>query len=112
MAFRPRRDRGTAGHAGLRQRRPDGKTCAFCPDRLVGKPDHRDPRFLVRSLCARSHRLGAVKLVRIDSPTSSAFSTCFGSPRKSWESYFAPPLHELNLSDATRVFQLNAPVVL
>ena len=34
------------------------------------------------------------------------------APRKSWESYSAPPLHELNLSDATRVFQLNAPVVL
>src|ERR1700733_2813144 len=62
MAVRPRRGGGTAGDACLRQHRPDGKTCAFCPDRLVGKPDHRDPRFLVRSLCARSHRLGAVGL--------------------------------------------------
>jgi RNA polymerase sigma factor (sigma-70 family) len=41
---------------------PMATTCAFCPDRLVGKPDHRDPRFLVRSLCARSHRLGAHRL--------------------------------------------------
>ncbi len=36
----------TAGHAGLRQHRPDGKTCAFCPGRLVAKPDHRDQDFL------------------------------------------------------------------